>query len=152
LIQILPNYQFFLKNSGFIDSHEGQVTTENATPLANEINDYLEALQAGINKSPASLQSGGSIRRVGNDLINLKELDREEIKYLAFAEEFKNMTPGKVPIFHGTSSDATLIMKAMEYKEHFTGAPVSIPGRCSRQRQGWECQDVRSSSNDFLLS
>jgi hypothetical protein len=103
----------------------------------------LEALQIARHDLQALTTAGGSVRRVGSDLVNFSDLDSEEIDVLAFAEEMKGLQTDKSQAFIGSSSGAALVKQAIELKSAFTGKPFNLPNHHLHQSQSFKEFAVR---------
>jgi hypothetical protein len=87
----------------------------------------VEALQMAQHDARAFMIAGGSIRRVGTDIVDFRHLDSEEIDDLVFAREMEELHNETVQTFMGPSSGAALVKKAIELKSAFTGKQIGLP-------------------------
>jgi hypothetical protein len=95
----------------------------------------LEALQTAQHDLQALVAAGGSVRRIGSDVVDFKDLDSEEVDILAFTEEMKCLQTDKSQVFMGSSSIAALVKQAIELKGAFTGKPFNLPNYHLHQTQ-----------------
>jgi hypothetical protein len=127
--QVRPELQYL--QSGL----ELPATTSQALYHADQPIFMVEALQLAQHDLQTFMMAGGSIRRVGTDIVDFRHLDSEEIDDLTFAMEIEELHNEKAQTFMGSSSSATLIKKAIELKIAFTGKQIGLPKSYMRRPQ-----------------
>jgi hypothetical protein len=75
---------------------------------------------------------------MGNDCVNFNDLEDREISNMIFSEKLKKLNYGIDPIFHGASSNASIIKQVMEFKSIQTGERVEIPGARPKRSRVWD--------------
>jgi hypothetical protein len=110
---------------------------------ANRPISTIEALQIAHHDQRTLITAGGSVRRVGTEVVDFKHLDSEEIDALQFAEEMQALRIGEGLTFTGSSSDVTLIKMAIELKSSFTGKHIELSYSRSRRHDSQKDFTVR---------
>jgi hypothetical protein len=109
--------------------------------------ELIDALRNADMNQQTSMGPGGSFRRVGTDIVDLRDLEHQEMENLTFAKELRGSTSNQQALFYGSSSNAPLIKKALEYKTAFTGRSTPTPSAHSQRTQEWEESYTVSQKN-----
>jgi hypothetical protein len=124
--------------------------TLDADDTAKAVGNFVEGHQISSCWRQESTISGHSILRFGTDIIDLKEIQNAESDCLDFATQLDPSNHNR-PLFHGASSPAILVKKALEYKSAFADSPVRGPTFRDLRLHPWEITAVRDTDTFLAL-